>query len=282
MTDYVKIPGLVTEQLSQNLADQLRKGYHYSIQQNGEYSLYVSENGSDDNEGTQEAPLRTVGKALIRASEIKTARLDKLFIKFLTDYHNSSEILYCCNPAVYLVIDGTGHEVELLGFFLSDGGRVQLNNLTISFLNNSREEALRVVLGANLELNNVNVVIRGGDKIKTVFQIGDNAQCFIRGSCTITNSSNKTLSEVFRVRDQAAFYGNADAVNISGKFNRVFFAYDAGDILHLNGDYTAADGTPSAFRVEGGSTIRLHGKGSEFVAGGTAGNTDDTAIIIPN
>ena len=282
MTDYLKIPGLVTEQVSQSLADQLRKGYHYSIQQDGDYSLYVSENGSDDNEGTQEAPLRTVGKALIRASEIKTAKVDKLYIRFLTDYHNSSEILYCCNPATYLVIDGTGHEVEIGYFSLYNGGKARLENLTINFLNNYRTEALKAAASANLELNNVNIVIRGGDKISSVFQIVDNSQCFIWGTYTITNSSNKTLSEVFRVRGQAAFYDNADVVNISGKFNQVFYSYNTGYILHLNADYTATNGAPSAFRVITGSTIRLYGKGSEFVAGGTAGTTDDTAIIIPN
>lgn len=282
MTDYVKIPGLVTEQLSQSLADQLRKGYHYSIQQNGEYSLYVSENGSDDNEGTQEAPLRTVGKALIRASEIKTPRLDQLYIRFLTDYHNPSELLYVNNPANYLTIDGSGHEVEVGYFTLYNGGSVRLQNITITFSAKDKTEAVKISLGGNVRLINVNVVINGGDNATSAVLCADGGQCFLEGTCTFTNNSDKTLSEVFRVRDQAAFYDNAEAVNISGAFNRVFYVYDIGYVIHLHADYTAANGTPSAFRVISGSQMRLMGKGNEFVTGGTAGTTDDTAIIIPN
>ena len=282
MTNYVKIPGLVAEYVSKELADKLRRGYHRTLQQDGGYTIYVSENGNDDNEGTQEAPLRHVSKALNRASEIKTTRTSILTISFLSDYHDSSELLYINNPTTYLKIDGTGHDVEVGYIEVTGGGRLRVEGVTVNITSIPSNKGIYVTHGSSLLLRNVQVIVNQGSGIDVCIEASDNGLCFIEGSCSFTNNTQSEINTVFRVRDQAAFYDNADAVNISGSFNCVYHIYDIGYVIHVRSKYTATNGTPAAFKLLSGSTIKLGGKGNEFVTGGTAGTTDDTAIIIPN
>ena len=287
MTDYIKIPGLVAENISQELAEKLQtpsvdlKDYVKISHAVSGITFYVSENGNDSTaDGTAEKPFRNLKTALKYANTSKTDETSDFTVKFLSDYTETDSI-NIFNNLSKIVIDGEGHNVVLRNAILSSAW-VTFKNLTF---NNHADNPYNKIIYASgksyLFFRGNNVInADNSDALNTIIECAEKSILNVQGSLTINNPSDKQLTSAIRLRKDGLFLGEVDSFSVTGSYRDVFELYDKAAAF-LIGDYSSESAEPVSYNLTTGSYIRLYGKGNNPVSNAQPGTADETCTIVP-
>ena len=127
MSNYVRVPGLVAENMSLTLANKF-------WQKPDPYEIHINADGDNSTaDGTKENPFANLDAAITYSLDNSMTRVNKAqSVVFDTDYTaGENEVIYMSGFSGHFIINGNGHNVVLRRAQIRNmgGGYEQFNNI---------------------------------------------------------------------------------------------------------------------------------------------------------
>lgn len=275
-----RIPGLVAESISQDLATKLLSNIpNYEK----EPTVYVKQsNMSPNRDGSKENPFNTVSEAMLYAGKFYGLYIKDLIIKFLEDYNDPYELITLQHqPFHSLQIDGEGFNV-ILPSIKQYVGRVFIFNCTIEPRSN-QNYGIRAYDQSCLTLQNCTIDCQHyGKQANSVIRCGGKSSVTVY-NCTIRNYISSFATSIFYTLNDGLMYilGNILFENMTGYIGSLVYANNTSQMqLDSSTKFLGSNLNTKKYEVREGSVINLNNMGeSIFEIATQPGFKDETSII---
>lgn len=271
MTDYKKIPNLVAENLSQDLANKFWKKIN-----NPSNIFYISNTGNDATaDGSEMRPFQTLQSAVSYYNDnFKTRNNQGTSFQFLSDYSGDSDFSFTYQEND-VSIKGNGFNVNLTSQFEINNTGLRLSDINITQPNNKS-----ILIGtshSSVRVDNCTFTVNT-DAANLPFLFERFSALLFGEGNTINAGTNEDQSNLILIRRQSLLLMYSDCTindTATASHNKTpFYLQQRSAFVLLSGNINGAWHGPK-YNLDGDSCIITLGRGEDVLLGEKAGIIND-------
>ena len=275
-----RIPGLVAESISQDLATKLLSNIP-SYEK--EPTVYIKQSNTNPNrDGSQENPFNTVSEAMLYAGKFYGSYIKQLKINFLEDYTDPYQVITLTHQPFHdLYINGENFNVKLPSLRFYNGITTITNCIIEPKFNDNY--GIRAYDTCYLNINNCTIDCSnlGVQTRNTIFKVGDKS-VLTTYDCLIKNYTSSFANSIFTAVNNGLMYisGNFTFENMTGNIAYLIGQSD-NSVVHINSvSFNVNLPNVKKYNLVRDCCLNLKGVGESVLSIATQpGFKDETSII---